>query len=97
MNAEKVASAAAILFSIYLQSLIMKLYKNRNRKNEFSNLEKKNCRWMQQSTFRIGNRMESNVFDELMLIEIMITMTKLPEDIYGIMRRIIDRADEHSR
>ena len=41
--------------------------------------------------------MESKVFDELLLIEIKITITKLLEKFYGLLRKIIDRADEHDR
>ena len=41
--------------------------------------------------------MESKVFDALLLIEIKITITKLLEKIYGLLRKIIDRADEHDR
>ena len=37
------------------------------------------------------------MFDELLLIEIKITITKLLEKIYGLLRKIIDRADEHDR
>ena len=37
--------------------------------------------------------MESKVFDELLFIEI----TKLLEKTYGLLRKIIDRADEHDR
>ena len=41
--------------------------------------------------------MESKVFDELLLIEIKIKITKLLEKNYGLLRKIIDRADEHGR
>ena len=41
--------------------------------------------------------MESKVFEELLLIDIKITITKLLEKIYGLLRKIIDRADEHDR
>ena len=37
--------------------------------------------------------MESKVFDELLLIEVKITIRKLLEKIYGFLRKIIDRAD----
>ena len=37
--------------------------------------------------------MESKVFDELLLIEVKITIRKLLEKIYGLLRKIIDRAD----
>ena len=37
--------------------------------------------------------MESKVFDELLLIEVKITIRKLLEIIYGLLRKIIDRAD----
>ena len=36
-------------------------------------------------------------FDELLLIEIMITITKLSEENYDLLRRIIERADERDR
>ena len=41
--------------------------------------------------------MESKVFDELLLIEIQIMITKLLEKIYGSLRKIVDRAYEHDR
>ena len=41
--------------------------------------------------------MESKVFDELLLVEIKIMITKLLEKIYGLLRKIIDRADEQDR
>ena len=41
--------------------------------------------------------MKSKVFDELLLIEIKNTKTKLLEKIYGLLRKMIDRADEHDR
>ena len=37
--------------------------------------------------------MESEVFDELLLMEVKITIRKLLEKIYGLLRKIIDRAD----
>ena len=37
--------------------------------------------------------MESKLFDELFLIEVKITIRKLLEKIYGLLRKIIDRAD----
>ena len=37
--------------------------------------------------------MESKMFDELLLIEVKITIRKLLEKIYGFLRKIIDRAD----
>ena len=40
---------------------------------------------------------ESKRFDELLLIEIKITITKLFEKVDGLLRKIIDRADEHDR
>ena len=55
------------------------------------------CRWKQQITSSIGDSMEFKVFDELLLIEIKITITKLLEKIDGLLRKIIDRADEHDR
>ena len=39
--------------------------------------------------------MESKVFDELLLIEIKNTKTKLLEKI--LLRKMIDRSDEHDR
>ena len=57
----------------------------------------KNFRWKQQITSSIGDSIESKVFDELLLIEIKITITKLLEKIDGLLRKIIDRADEHDR
>ena len=57
----------------------------------------KNSRWKQQITSSIGDSIESKVFDELLLIEIKITITKLLEKIDGLLRKIIDRADEHDR
>ena len=41
--------------------------------------------------------MESRLFDELLLIEIKITITKLSEKNDDLLRKIIDRADEHDR
>ena len=37
--------------------------------------------------------MESKVFDELLLIEVKITIRNLLEKINGLLRKIIDRAD----
>ena len=37
--------------------------------------------------------MESKVFDELLLIDVKITIRNLLEKIYGFLRKIIDRAD----
>ena len=37
--------------------------------------------------------MESKVSDELLLIEVKITIRKLLEKIYGLLRKIIDRVD----
>ena len=37
--------------------------------------------------------MESKVFDELLLIDVKITIRNLLEKIYGLLRKIIDRAD----
>ena len=37
--------------------------------------------------------MESKVFDELLLIEVKITIRNLLEKIYGLLRKIIDRSD----
>ena len=37
--------------------------------------------------------MESNVFDELLLIDVKIMIINLLEKIYGLLRKIIDRAD----
>ena len=56
----------------------------------------KRCRWKHQTTIPIGDSMESKAFDELLLIEIKIMITKLLEKIYGFLRKIIDRAYEHN-
>ena len=37
------------------------------------------------------------MFDEQLLIEIKITITKLLEKTYGLLGKTIDRADEHDR
>ena len=37
--------------------------------------------------------MESKVFDELLLIDVKITIRNLLEKIYGFLRKIIDRVD----
>ena len=37
--------------------------------------------------------MESKVFDELLLIDVKFTIRNLLEKIYGLLRKIIDRAD----
>ena len=37
--------------------------------------------------------MESKVFDELLLIDVKTTIRNLLEKIYGLSRKIIDRAD----
>ena len=57
----------------------------------------KNCQRKQQTTRQIRNSMKSKVFDELLLIEIMIKITKLSEESYGLLSRIIDHADESDR
>ena len=57
----------------------------------------KKCRWKQQITSPIGDSMESKLFDELLFIEIKITITKLLEKNDGLLRKIIDRADEYDR
>ena len=54
-------------------------------------------RWKHQTTSAIGDIMESTVFDELLLIQIKITITKLFKKFYVFLRKIIDRADEHDR
>ena len=41
--------------------------------------------------------MKSKVFDALLLIEIKIMITKLSEENYGLVRRIIENADELDR
>ena len=41
--------------------------------------------------------MESKVFDELLHIEIMIRIVKLSEENYGLLWRIIDRADKRNQ
>ena len=51
------------------------------------------CRWKHQTSSPIGDSMESKVFDELLLIEVEITIRKLLDKIYGLLRKIIDRAD----
>ena len=51
------------------------------------------CRWKHQTPSPIGDSMESKLFDELLLIEVKITIRKLLEKIYGLLRKIIDRAD----
>ena len=51
------------------------------------------CRWKHQTTSPIGDSMESKVFDELLLIDVKITIRNLLEKIYGLLRKIIDRAD----
>ena len=55
------------------------------------------CQWKHQTTSPIGDSMETKVFNKLLLIEIKITITKLLEKIYGLLRKIIDRADEYDR
>ena len=57
----------------------------------------KKFRWKQKLTSSIGDSMETKVFYELLLIEIKITITKLLEKIDDLLRKIIDRADEHDR
>ena len=42
------------------------------------------CRWKHQTTSPIGDRKEFKVIDELLLIEIKITITTLLEKIYDI-------------
>ena len=73
-----------------------KCFKFVTGKSRFQVFTKK-FRWKQQVTSSIGDSMESKVFDELLLIEIKITITKLLEKIDGLLRKIIDRADEHDR
>ena len=51
------------------------------------------CRWKHQTTSPIGDSMVSKVFDELLLIDKKITIRNLLEKIYGLLRKIIDRAD----
>ena len=51
------------------------------------------CRWKHQTISPIGDSMESKVFDELLLIDVKITIRNLLEKIYGLLRKIIDRAD----
>ena len=72
------------------------MFQNCNRKINFQ-VFTKICRWKHQTTSPIGDSMESKVFDELLLIEIKVTKTKLLEKIYGLLRKIIDRADEHDQ
>ena len=72
------------------------MFQNCNRKINFQ-VFTKICRWKHQTTSPIGDSMEYKVFDEVLLIEIEITKSKLLEKIYGLLRKIIDRADEHDR
>ena len=72
------------------------MFENCNRKIIFQ-VFTKICRWKHQTTSPIGDSMESKVVDELLLIEIKNTKTKLLELIYGLLRKMIDRADEHDR
>ena len=72
------------------------MFENCNRKINFQ-VFTKNFRWKHQTSSPIGDSMESKVFDELLLIEIKNTKTKLLEKIYGLLREMIDRADEHDR
>ena len=72
------------------------MFENCNIKINFQ-VFTKNCRWKHQTTSPIGDSMESKVFVELLLIEIKNTKTKLLEKIYGLLRKMIDRADEHDR
>ena len=56
------------------------------------------CLWMQQTTRPIGNSRENKLFDEILLIEIMITIVELSEKFYGFLRRIlVDRAVERNQ
>ena len=41
--------------------------------------------------------MDSKLFDELLLIEIKNYNNKFIRKIYGLLRKIIDREDEHDR
>ena len=68
------------------------MFQNCNKKDQFSSFHKV-CRWKHQTTSPIGDSMESKVFDELLLIDVKITIRNLLEKIYGLMRKIIDRAD----
>ena len=72
------------------------MFENCNRKINFQVFTKL-CQWKHQTTSPIGDSMESKVFDEQLLIEIKNTKTKLLEKIYGLLRKMIDRADEHDR
>ena len=72
------------------------MFENCNRKINFQ-VFTKNCRWKHQTTIPIGDSMESKAFDELLLIEIKNRKTKILEKIYGLLRKMIDRADEHDR
>ena len=72
------------------------MFENCNR-NIIFQVFTKICRWKHQTTSPIGDSIESKVFDELLLIEIKNTKTKLLEKIYGLLRKMIDRADEHDR
>ena len=72
------------------------MFENCNRKINFQ-VFTKNCRWKHQTKSPIGDSTESKAFHELLLIEIKNTKTKLLEKIYGLLRKMIDRADEHDR
>ena len=74
-----------------------KCFKNETGKISFP-VFTKIIRWKHQTTSPIGDSMESKVFDELLLIQIKITITKLLEKKYVFfLRKVIDRADEHDR
>ena len=68
------------------------MFQNCNKKINFQ-VFTKFCRWKHQTTSPIGDSMESKVFDELLLIDVKITIRNLLEKIYGLLRKIIDRAD----
>ena len=52
---------------------------------------------MEAAITPIGISMVSKMFDALLLIEIRVMITKLSEEIFGLVRRIVERADEHDR
>ena len=55
------------------------------------------CLWKHQTTSPIGDSIESKLFDELLLIEIKNYDNKFIRKFYGLLRKIIDREDEHDR
>ena len=66
-----------------------------NMKDQFSSFHKNLS--MEAAITPIGISMVSKMFDALLLIEIRVMITKLSEEIFGLVRRIVERADEHDR